>query len=248
MRFKSSAQLRDLPNGRLVRACGIVTLRQQPETAKGVIFVSLEDEDGAVQVIVWKGIREQQRKELMNARLLGVYELSSPHKWEFLYWIVPSGADEASRRAYVRYAQHWLPNFPPEVLLEWIGRHGRDGMTCWSHLPLEQLRFEEVAWTYEDLAKIQAIDPHWTEVGPDTGGHQNLHRPRDWPGQYILANGTWNAPIIVIDHPTAVKVGGSVVPAGLVLIEGHNRISRMLNVPSKFKDDRRHRVMLGRVV
>jgi len=73
MRFKSSSELRDLPNGRLVRACGIVTLRQQPETAKGVIFVSLEDEDGAVQVIVWKGVREQQRKELMNAKLLGVY-------------------------------------------------------------------------------------------------------------------------------------------------------------------------------
>nr|WP_315848384.1 error-prone DNA polymerase [uncultured Rhodoferax sp.] len=71
-RFKSSQELRDLPNGRLVRACGIVTLRQQPETAKGVIFVSLEDEYGTVQVIVWKGVREQQRKELMNARLLGV--------------------------------------------------------------------------------------------------------------------------------------------------------------------------------
>ena len=73
MRFRSSSELRDLPNGRLVRACGIVTLRQQPETAKGVIFVSLEDEDGAVQVIVWKGIREQQRKELMTSKLLGVY-------------------------------------------------------------------------------------------------------------------------------------------------------------------------------
>jgi error-prone DNA polymerase len=71
-RFKSSKELQDMPNGRLVRACGIVTLRQQPETAKGVIFVSLEDEFGAVQVIVWKGVRQQQRKELMNARLLGV--------------------------------------------------------------------------------------------------------------------------------------------------------------------------------
>ena len=73
MRFKSSSELRDLPNGRLVRACGIVTLRQQPKTANGVIFVSLEDEDGSVQVIVWKGVRELQRKELLNARLLGVY-------------------------------------------------------------------------------------------------------------------------------------------------------------------------------
>jgi error-prone DNA polymerase len=72
MRFQSSKELRDLPNGRLVRTCGIVTLRQQPETAKGVLFVSLEDEDGAVQVIVWKGVREQQRKELLDAKLLGV--------------------------------------------------------------------------------------------------------------------------------------------------------------------------------
>jgi error-prone DNA polymerase len=73
MRFKSSSQLRDLRDGSLVRACGIVTLRQQPETAKGVVFVSLEDEDGAVQVIVWKSLREKQRRELMNAKLLGVY-------------------------------------------------------------------------------------------------------------------------------------------------------------------------------
>ena len=73
--FLSSSELRDLPNGRLVRACGLVTLRQQPETAKGTVFVSLEDEDGAVQVIVWKRLRERQRKELLAARLLGVYGL-----------------------------------------------------------------------------------------------------------------------------------------------------------------------------
>jgi len=73
MGYRSSAQLRALPAGRLVRACGIVTLRQQPETAKGVIFISLEDEDGTVQVIVWKNVRDQQRHELLNAKLLGVY-------------------------------------------------------------------------------------------------------------------------------------------------------------------------------
>ncbi|MDI1243811.1 MAG: error-prone DNA polymerase [Rhodoferax sp.] len=73
MRFKSSGELQALPDGRLVRACGIVTLRQQPPTAKGVVFVSLEDEHGTVQVIVWKSVREQQHQELMNAKLLGVY-------------------------------------------------------------------------------------------------------------------------------------------------------------------------------
>jgi len=73
MRFQSSAQLRDLRDGSLVRACGIVTLRQQPGTAKGVVFVTLEDEAGVVQVIVWKSLRLKQRHALMNAKLLGVY-------------------------------------------------------------------------------------------------------------------------------------------------------------------------------
>lgn len=69
----TAAQLRDLPSGRLVRACGIVVMRQQPQTAKGVVFVTLEDETGSVNVIVWKSLRERQRQALMHARLLAVY-------------------------------------------------------------------------------------------------------------------------------------------------------------------------------
>ena len=71
-RLQTAAQLRDLPGGQLVRACGIVTMRQQPGTAKGVVFVSLEDETGIVNVIVWKSLRERQRRELLHARLLAV--------------------------------------------------------------------------------------------------------------------------------------------------------------------------------
>ena len=66
-------QLRDLPDGRLVRACGIVVMRQQPQTAKGVTFVTLEDETGSVNVIVWKAIKDRQRSELIRSRLLSVY-------------------------------------------------------------------------------------------------------------------------------------------------------------------------------
>jgi error-prone DNA polymerase len=69
----SAAQLHDLPSGRLVRACGLVTMRQQPQTAKGVVFVTLEDETGTVNVIVWKSLRERQRPELLRSRLLAVY-------------------------------------------------------------------------------------------------------------------------------------------------------------------------------
>lgn len=63
----------DVENGAAVSYCGIVTPRQQPDTAKGVIFASLEDETGVVQVIACKHIREQQREELLNSRLLVVH-------------------------------------------------------------------------------------------------------------------------------------------------------------------------------
>lgn len=62
-----------VPGGRFVRYAGIVTVRQQPETAKGVVFISLEDETGNVQVIVWPTLKEKQRAEVLRARLLAVY-------------------------------------------------------------------------------------------------------------------------------------------------------------------------------
>jgi error-prone DNA polymerase len=73
MKLRTAAELHDLPDGRLVRACGIVVMRQQPQTAKGVVFVTLEDETGSVNVIVWKSLREQQRSELLHSRLLAVW-------------------------------------------------------------------------------------------------------------------------------------------------------------------------------
>ena len=69
----SADELNALPDGEMVAACGMVTLRQQPQTAKGTVFVSLEDETGTVNVIVWKSIREEQRSELLHSRLLAVH-------------------------------------------------------------------------------------------------------------------------------------------------------------------------------
>ena len=71
-RWLSAAQLGALPDGARARACGLVTLRQQPETARGTTFVSLEDETGVVQGICWKSLRERQRQVLVHARLLAV--------------------------------------------------------------------------------------------------------------------------------------------------------------------------------
>ena len=71
-KLKTSKELRRIPDGRVVRTAGIVTLRQQPGTANGTIFVSLEDEHGATQVIVWRAVRDAQRQVLLGARLLAV--------------------------------------------------------------------------------------------------------------------------------------------------------------------------------
>jgi error-prone DNA polymerase len=65
--------LRHFPNGRLARASGIVTHRQRPETAKGVVFVTLEDETGAINVIVWPNVVQAQRRPLLAATLLTVF-------------------------------------------------------------------------------------------------------------------------------------------------------------------------------
>ena len=69
----SARELNELPDGHKVATCGIVTVRQQPQTAKGTIFVTLEDETGPVNVIVWKSLRDTQREEVMRARLLAVH-------------------------------------------------------------------------------------------------------------------------------------------------------------------------------
>jgi error-prone DNA polymerase len=65
--------LKAFPNGRLARASGIVTHRQRPGTAKGTIFVTLEDDTGQVNVIVWPRVVEAQRKPLLAARLMTVF-------------------------------------------------------------------------------------------------------------------------------------------------------------------------------
>jgi error-prone DNA polymerase len=72
-KVQPAAVLRGYPAGRLARASGLVTHRQRPATAKGVVFVTLEDETGAVNVIVWPQVAEQQRRALLSSGLLTVY-------------------------------------------------------------------------------------------------------------------------------------------------------------------------------
>ncbi|WP_136442419.1 OB-fold nucleic acid binding domain-containing protein [Pacificoceanicola onchidii] len=68
----TAAQILLPPNGARVTVAGIVILRQRPGTAKGVIFLTLEDETGVVNVIVWRKMYERFRRAVISGRLLRV--------------------------------------------------------------------------------------------------------------------------------------------------------------------------------
>ncbi len=71
-RVLSATELRRLPHGSRVRACGLVTMRQRPMTASGTLFVTLEDETGCVNVVIWPRLWERQRAEIINASVLAI--------------------------------------------------------------------------------------------------------------------------------------------------------------------------------
>ena len=70
--YVTAGALKTLPGGSRIKVAGIVITKQRPGTASGVTFVTLEDESGYTNLIVWKKIAEKQRSVLLNARLMGV--------------------------------------------------------------------------------------------------------------------------------------------------------------------------------
>ncbi|MDD2052319.1 error-prone DNA polymerase [Pseudomonas putida] len=72
MRCRSARDLASVEHGRPVSVVGLVTGRQRPGTASGVTFVTLEDEFGNMNVVVWRDLAERQRKVLVGAQLLKV--------------------------------------------------------------------------------------------------------------------------------------------------------------------------------
>ncbi|KPK10864.1 MAG: hypothetical protein AMJ68_08000 [Acidithiobacillales bacterium SG8_45] len=72
-RVITAAEVAQASHGTLINTAGLVVGRQRPGTATGVVFVTLEDETGQINLVVWNRIAEKQRRELLGARLLGVF-------------------------------------------------------------------------------------------------------------------------------------------------------------------------------
>nr|WP_298108977.1 error-prone DNA polymerase [uncultured Pseudomonas sp.] len=71
-RCRSSRELTAIEHGRPVAVAGLVIGRQRPQTASGVVFVTLEDEFGMINVVVWHDLAQRQRRELHESQLLQV--------------------------------------------------------------------------------------------------------------------------------------------------------------------------------
>lgn len=69
---KPTSALSKMKNGMAVRVCGLVTVRQRPGTAKGVLFITVEDETGFANLVVWSQTFEQYRKVILQSQLLMV--------------------------------------------------------------------------------------------------------------------------------------------------------------------------------
>ncbi len=72
-RCRRSSELARLGHGTPARTAGLVTMRQRPATASGVTFVTLEDEDGMTNVVVWRDLGQRQRRVLVESSLLAVH-------------------------------------------------------------------------------------------------------------------------------------------------------------------------------
>ena len=70
--FLRAVDLRSRKTGAMVHVAGVVLVRQQPGTAKGVCFITLEDETGVINLVIWPDLKEKQRKVVMGARLMEV--------------------------------------------------------------------------------------------------------------------------------------------------------------------------------
>ena len=70
--ISTAAEHRHLRNGQYIKVAGLVLVRQRPGTASGACFITLEDETGTYNLVVWRDLFEEHRKQILGAKLLMV--------------------------------------------------------------------------------------------------------------------------------------------------------------------------------
>jgi error-prone DNA polymerase len=125
--LKTAVELRQMLPGQKVRACGIVTVRQRPPTANGTLFITLEDETGVINLVVWSQTFARWRSALLASRLLaveGIWQRSTAPQLE-----APESAGNmpAAKKVDEPAVRH-LVVMKARNVTRWLGRFAEVGL------------------------------------------------------------------------------------------------------------------------
>ena len=110
-RVVSCAQLRGLKDGAWVSVAGVVLVRQRPGSAKGVVFMTIEDETGVANAVIWSKTLERYRKVVMGARLILVRGRIQRH--DDIIHVVSAQLED--RSSWLVELSEWCEDFKPAI-------------------------------------------------------------------------------------------------------------------------------------
>src|SRR3546814_18897414 len=102
--MSSCEELQSVKDGRWINLAGVVLVRQKPGSAKGVMFITLEDETHVANLVVWTKIFEANRRPILGASMMGVRG-KVQRAGEVLHVIGPTLEDRSSVRGSVGHRQ-----------------------------------------------------------------------------------------------------------------------------------------------
>jgi error-prone DNA polymerase len=129
-KFVIADQLKSLRNGKRLSIAGLVLIRQRPGSSKGVVFITIEDETGIANLVIWPDVFEKQRKIVMGARLMAVHGIVQRDEDDAVIHVVARRLEDHSHM--LRHLSEDIVTVPlsrsdaPGAMRPPPGRHPRD--------------------------------------------------------------------------------------------------------------------------
>ena len=140
-----------------------------------------------------------------------------------------------------------LPEWPEEVLIEWLHKHAGH-VAKYAFLRFERFAFERQTWPLVRIPGAEAFsDPKFCEDFSNV--EERAAQPYDWLAKYMVGNGTWNTPVVLLDSeelpPTFAE--GKRLRRPIHLLEGHRRLSFLNGLRATGKVLQEHNIWLVRL-
>ena len=129
-KFVTADRLKNIRDGKRLSIAGLVLIRQRPGSAKGVVFITIEDETGVANLVVWPDVFETQRKIVMGARLMAVHGVVQKDEDDGVIHVIARRLEDHSHM--LRHLSEDIMDAPlspgdaPGAMRPPPGRHPRD--------------------------------------------------------------------------------------------------------------------------